>query len=100
VFLAGSIEMGSAEDWQACVSQCLQANDIVILNPRRDVWHSTWERSVANPHFREQVDSEMAKYLDDPDLLQSARSAADFVIEHAVKTEHGWKVPRFIRVDQ
>ena len=44
--------------------------------------------------------SEMAKYLDDPELLDSARKAADFVIEHAVKTEHGWKIPRFIRVKQ
>jgi hypothetical protein len=31
---------------------------------------------------------------------ESARKAADFAIEHAVKTERGWKIPCFIRVQQ
>ena len=43
--------------------------------------------------------AETAKYLDDPEVLQSARKAADFVIDHAMETEHGWKFPRFIRLD-
>lgn len=41
VFLAGSIEMGQAEQWQERVVHALSdAGDLVILNPRRDDWDS------------------------------------------------------------
>ncbi|MDA0266122.1 MAG: nucleoside 2-deoxyribosyltransferase domain-containing protein [Cyanobacteria bacterium] len=60
VFLAGSIEMGRAEDWQAAVSRSLQSEDIVILNPRRDDWDPTWAQHMDNPPFREQVEWELA----------------------------------------
>lgn len=41
VFLAGSIEMGQAEQWQERVVHALSdAGDLVILNPRRDDWGS------------------------------------------------------------
>lgn len=59
VFLAGSIEMGEAEDWQARVSRELDADELVILNPRRDEWDATWEQSIDNPLFREQVEWEL-----------------------------------------
>jgi len=36
VFLAGSIEMGAAPDWQADVENQLADLDIAIYNPRRD----------------------------------------------------------------
>jgi hypothetical protein len=36
VFLAGSIEMGRAEPWQADVERVLADEEVVILNPRRD----------------------------------------------------------------
>ena len=55
LFLAGSIEMGKAEDWQARLSADLSDMDIVICNPRRDEWDSTWEQRADNPKFREQV---------------------------------------------
>lgn len=55
VFLAGSIEMGAAEDWQVVVEQRLADLDIVIYNPRRDDWDPTWEQRFDNPPFREQV---------------------------------------------
>jgi hypothetical protein len=60
VFLAGSIEMGTAPDWQAEVENQLADLDMVIYNPRRDDWDSTWVQSADNPQFREQVEWELA----------------------------------------
>jgi hypothetical protein len=59
VFLAGSIEMGTAIDWQAAVREAMTDYDIAILNPRRDNWDPTWTQSITNPKFKEQVDWEM-----------------------------------------
>src|SRR5438067_7529126 len=59
VFLAGSIEMGAAGPWQAAVEQTLAAESVVVLNPRRDEWDATWEQSIRNPQFREQVEWEL-----------------------------------------
>jgi hypothetical protein len=60
VFLAGSIEMGRAVDWQEQVVRALQDLDVVVLNPRRDEWDASWEQSIDNPPFREQVEWELA----------------------------------------
>jgi len=59
VFLSGSIELGTAEDWQAHVEHSLADLDALILNPRRDEWDASWEQSISNPHFREQVQWEL-----------------------------------------
>lgn len=59
VFLAGSIEMGRAEAWQAEVELALADAPGVILNPRRDAWDVSWEQSISNPLFREQVEWEL-----------------------------------------
>jgi hypothetical protein len=59
VFLAGSIEMGGAENWQARVEVALSGTDITILNPRRDEWDGSWVQSIDNPQFREQVEWEL-----------------------------------------
>jgi hypothetical protein len=59
VFLAGSIEMGRAEEWQRRVAVALDAHDILILNPRRDDWDPAWEQSIGNPDFRRQVEWEL-----------------------------------------
>lgn len=59
VFLAGSIEMGSAEDWQPKVTEALKGFDVQVLNPRRDDWDPTWEQSIDNPQFNEQVTWEL-----------------------------------------
>lgn len=59
VFLAGSIEMGRAGDWQAEVTAALADLDVAILNPRRDDWDSSWRQSIDDPRFREQVDWEV-----------------------------------------
>lgn len=60
VFLAGSIEMGAAEDWQSRVTRELEdIEGLVILNPRGDDWDSSWEQSIHNPKFYEQVSWEL-----------------------------------------
>jgi hypothetical protein len=59
IFLAGSIEMGSAETWQdKIIDRFKDYDDIIFLNPRRDDWDSSWEQTVKNPHFFEQVNWE------------------------------------------
>jgi hypothetical protein len=59
IFLAGSIEMGKAEDWQSALTTALASRDGVVLNPRRDAWDSTWTQSITDPRFREQVTWEL-----------------------------------------
>ena len=59
LFLAGSIEMGAAEDWQTVVVKRLKGSPWVILNPRRKEWDSSWEQSIHNKVFREQVEWEL-----------------------------------------
>jgi len=42
IFLAGSIEMGVAENWQEKIEQALQETEnACILNPRRDGWDAS-----------------------------------------------------------
>ena len=56
VFLAGSIEMGTAEDWQSRLVQEFSAEpSLALLNPRRDAWDPSWRQSADNPEFAEQV---------------------------------------------
>ena len=59
IFLAGSIEMGLAEDWQSCVKNLLKDYEVHLLNPRRDDWDSSWVQSIHNKQFREQVEWEL-----------------------------------------
>ena len=59
VFLAGSIEMGAAEDWQDRIAREMQDLDVTFLNPRRDNWDSSWTQSIDNPQFRQQVEWEL-----------------------------------------
>jgi hypothetical protein len=60
LFLAGSIEMGLAEPWQARIESALADLDILLLNPRRDEWDASWQQSIHDPRFREQVEWELA----------------------------------------
>ncbi len=59
VFLAGSIDMGKAIDWQATVAEALQDLPFTLLNPRRDDWDASWEQKITNPQFKAQVDWEL-----------------------------------------
>ena len=68
VFLAGSIEMGAAEDWQKIISNTLSKHYVTIYNPRRDDWDSSWEQKVENPQFYQQVNWEL-NALEHSDLI-------------------------------
>jgi len=59
VFLAGSIEMGAAEQWQSRAVALLASTGWTILNPRRNDWDSSWEQNINNPQFYEQVNWEL-----------------------------------------
>jgi len=60
LFLAGSIEQGKAVDWQTKLTKEFEDDDsIVILNPRRDDWDSSWKESIKNKQFKEQVTWEL-----------------------------------------
>ncbi len=60
VFLAGSIEMGGAVEWQPTVIDALSdASELVVLNPRRPEWDSSWRQSIDDARFREQVEWEL-----------------------------------------
>ena len=70
VFLAGSIEMGTVENWQAKVEDFFKyyPKDITILNPRREDWDSSWTQEFTNPQFYQQVNWELTA-LDAADLI-------------------------------
>lgn len=59
VFLAGSIEMGVAEQWQERLAKLLEDTDCILVNPRRDDWDASWVQSIDNPQFNEQVNWEL-----------------------------------------
>jgi len=59
IFLAGSIEMGKAINWQSAMAAALSHLPITILNPRRDDWDGSWKQDIENKQFKEQVDWEM-----------------------------------------
>ena len=59
VFLAGSIEMGKADDWQAAVFSKLEHHAITFYNPRRDSWDASWSQKQSSPEFNFQVNWEL-----------------------------------------
>ncbi len=68
VFLAGSIEMGKAGDWQQQVQQALADEGVLMLNPRRTDWNPAWRAEADEPEFRRQVEWELAA-LEQADLV-------------------------------
>ncbi len=68
VFLAGSIEMGKAVDWQSQLIAALDNLPITVFNPRRVDWDSSWTQSKDDPRFREQVEWEL-DHLDRADVI-------------------------------
>jgi nucleoside 2-deoxyribosyltransferase len=63
ILLAGSIEMGKAEQWQnALTDWATDTNlftNVTFLNPRRPDGNSSWIQSKDNPPFAEQVNWEL-----------------------------------------
>lgn len=68
IFLAGSIEQNTAENWQKRIIQSIDNSYINILNPRRKDWDSSWKEDINNPNFNEQVNWEL-QGLERADLI-------------------------------
>jgi hypothetical protein len=68
VYLGGSIDMGAAPNWQADVIAALGDEDVIVLNPRRADWNPDWAPEASEPHFRQQVEWELAA-LDKADII-------------------------------
>ena len=68
IFLAGSIEMGKAIEWQKEFIAALSDKNIRFLNPRRDDWDSSSEQKIENKQFNEQVSWEL-KALELADII-------------------------------
>lgn len=67
IFLAGSIEMGTAKEWQQAAIELFAAlvpeteqQDYLILNPRRPDWDSSWSQVYEDPQFYQQVKWELS----------------------------------------
>jgi RNase H-fold protein (predicted Holliday junction resolvase) len=73
IFLAGSIEMGKARDWQTELTDKIisdkKLSKIIVANPRRKDWDSSWTQEKSNPQFFEQVTWELSNI-----------ESADFVV--------------------
>jgi hypothetical protein len=78
IFLAGTIEMGNSEDWQQKVISDFQDfykdKKVVVFNPRRFDWNSSWEQSIENKQFSDQVNWEL-----------NALETSDFIIMYFIK---------------
>ena len=62
VFLAGSIELGVAREWQdELVSQFEGYEGLTFFNPRRNVWDPTWSQDPSNTKLTEQIRWELAR---------------------------------------
>lgn len=59
IFMAGSIEMGKADDWQTDLFNRTKDLPIHWLNPRRDDWDSSWKQDINNQQFKQQVEWEL-----------------------------------------
>ena len=68
VFLAGSIDMGAAEDWQGQLTAMLADLPVDFLNPRREAWDTSWEQRRRHAEFRGQVEWELDG-LDEADVI-------------------------------
>jgi len=84
IFLAGSIDQGTAIDWQVYIERTIndmiirmaewrisdekKNYDVTIFNPRCDIWDAKLEQNKDNKRFREQVEWEL-NALDKADLI-------------------------------
>jgi len=67
IFLAGSIEMGLATQWQNTFIRALNDttskrnvyDTYTFLNPRRSDWDSEWKQGIEEPQFYQQVTWEL-----------------------------------------
>lgn len=55
IFLGGSIEMNLAKQWQKRAVVTFKKYNVLLLNPRRDDWDSSWANTRTSKEFRRQV---------------------------------------------
>ena len=58
VFLAGSIDMDKAVNWQVYCEERLDSK-FNVFNPRRKSWDSTWKQEIGDNPFTKQVEWEL-----------------------------------------
>jgi Nucleoside 2-deoxyribosyltransferase like len=72
LFLAGSIEMGKAVDWQMSITHTLarhiDAGELRIYNPRRSEWDASWSQDDTHPELENQIQWEL-RALDRVDTI-------------------------------
>lgn len=68
VFLAGSIEMGKAVQWQRQMADTLQDLPVTLCNPRRGHWDPNVTKSAKDASFKQQVVWELTA-LEKADLI-------------------------------
>lgn len=69
IFTAGSIEMGVAEPWQEELAKELEGMKVLIFNPRREDWDSSWKQDpTPGTPFHEQVTWEL-DHIEKADLV-------------------------------
>lgn len=64
VFLAGSIDMGGAVDWQEEAIEHIKMRNwkqVTVYNPRRADWDSSWTQELDCHYFTEQVQWELVR---------------------------------------
>jgi hypothetical protein len=68
IFLAGSIEMGAAVNWQTDLGTILSAIPEVgiVYNPRRDDFDASQEQKISNAYFSGQVNWEADGFENSP----------------------------------
>ena len=60
--------MGAAEDWQSNVCDYFADSNKNIYNPRRDDWDNSWEQTIENDSFNQQVNWELTA-MEKADLI-------------------------------
>jgi len=82
IFMAGSIDMGSARNWQKDFEREMQHFPCWLYNPRRDDWDSSWKQTDSDPQFRTQVEWELdfLKYSNYVFMFISAESKAPITL--------------------
>ena len=68
IFLAGSIEQDTADDWQDKVVSAFVRDPVVIYNPRRADWDASLTNEITEPVFEHQVMWEL-KYMNLADTI-------------------------------
>lgn len=66
IFLAGSIDMDKAVNWQKTCEEKLKGYN--TFNPRRASWDNSWKQEITNPEFKKQVDWELDS-MEEADII-------------------------------